>query len=362
MIEYSLYKKSDIKEINEFYNTAYKKNRTEENFNWEFNSSPAGKAIYVIAKDTDKNKIVGTQCAIPIFFSNSNGIKILTAKSEDTLVDNNYRGQNIFENMYNLLFEECKKFGITCLWGFTPALKPFKRIGFEAPFIHAQSLMVRNIIKSYSYLVKLKPSNAFSEKIKIFGLSILSKVYSLKNIFIDMSVLNPYRIEINQNRVQIGLEQLQKLAFNKDSEIYYIEETKDYLDWRISNNLNHKKIFSVAFYKNEILEANILFNVHENNIWYLIEDLYNNELNEKIKQAMFCKAINILSQHENPYIIRTWEFDHNVINLKNTGIHKSAGMLKLNRGIHFVMRNLISNNIDNANNIFLSRMSSQGVI
>ena len=50
---------------------------------------------------SENNKIVGIQCAIPLEFTDVKGNVQLSAKSEDTLVDPAYRGQKIFERMYD---------------------------------------------------------------------------------------------------------------------------------------------------------------------------------------------------------------------------------------------------------------------
>lgn len=81
---------SDIEQVNVFYNKFNKTNRSISDFIWEFKQAPAGKAIYVIAKDADSNRIVGTQCAIPIYLYTHAGEVVLSAKSEDTLVDPEY--------------------------------------------------------------------------------------------------------------------------------------------------------------------------------------------------------------------------------------------------------------------------------
>ncbi|MFZ1676711.1 MAG: GNAT family N-acetyltransferase, partial [Saprospiraceae bacterium] len=144
-IAISLLQDVDIPELLDFYNLINNDNRDKEKFLWEFYNAPAGKAIYVIAKDADTQKIIGSQCAIPVDLITQTGDIIHTGKSEDTLVHPDYRGLNIFENMYSMLFEKCRESGIKYLWGFTSAKKPFLRLGFTIPFDHSQSLMVLNI-------------------------------------------------------------------------------------------------------------------------------------------------------------------------------------------------------------------------
>src|SRR4051812_39037900 len=91
---------TDTEGINKLYNTSYKSERTLEKFNWEFNSGPAGKSIYVVAEF--KNEIVGTQCVIPYYVITSENETILSGKSEDTLVSHAHRGKKVFEKMYSL--------------------------------------------------------------------------------------------------------------------------------------------------------------------------------------------------------------------------------------------------------------------
>ena len=83
-VEISLLQESEIDEVIAFYNNIYKTDRTREKFIWEFLEAPAGKAIYVIARDLEHNNIVGTQCAIPIELLTDDGAVVLSAKSEAT--------------------------------------------------------------------------------------------------------------------------------------------------------------------------------------------------------------------------------------------------------------------------------------
>src|SRR5882724_6335270 len=170
-IQISLLDFSDSKAVTEFYNIFHpKKGRDEVKFNWEFKNSPYQESVYVIAKDTQSGKIVGSQAAIPLELIDGNGIAILTAKSEDTIVHPDYRGQNIFDNMYKLLLEECANRKIKVVWGFTTAKKPFTKLGFETPYSISQSLAVFGIFSSAKYLLEYNPSNGMLATIKTIGL------------------------------------------------------------------------------------------------------------------------------------------------------------------------------------------------
>ena len=69
-IKIRLMNENEAEQVNSVYNNAYGNIRSLNYFEWEFIRGPWGKAIYVVAEDIDKseNKIVGTQCAIPIVF------------------------------------------------------------------------------------------------------------------------------------------------------------------------------------------------------------------------------------------------------------------------------------------------------
>ena len=98
-IEIRLLKDGEELEVIRLFNSSHPQQRSLEHFHWEFRDAPAGKGIYVVAFDTEQNKIVGTQAAIPIELICNNGERMLTAKSEDTLLDPAYRGKGLFDKM-----------------------------------------------------------------------------------------------------------------------------------------------------------------------------------------------------------------------------------------------------------------------
>jgi GNAT superfamily N-acetyltransferase len=231
-VEVRLLEDNQAELANNFFNQVYKTNRSIENFRWEFFDGPKGKAVYVIAIDTAETnfqKIVGIQCAIPIEFTNADGIHILTAKSEDTLVHPEYRGQKLFERMYALLFEECKKAGIQYIWGFTPALKAFERIGFESPFKTTQALLVLKPAKAFSHLTKLNSKNKLSDKFKIFGLTVLSLCVGLKRFTTTVSKNTLEQTNVNNKEAIFN-------SYYKQTPYYFLRQSEVYLNWRISKN------------------------------------------------------------------------------------------------------------------------------
>ncbi len=359
-IEISLLKDSDIDEVISFFNIVANGARNSKKFAWEFQNAPAGKAIYVVAKDITTQKIIGTQCAIPIELITDDGKVILTGKSEDSILHPDYRGMKIFDKMYQYLFIKCKEQGIKYLWGFTSAKKPFFKLGFEIQYDHSQSLKVIDTFSSYKYLSKLNSKNNFISLTKIFSLSVLSKLYSIKNSFISTK-------EIDRDFTYDIMKSLSKDSsniVNPSFKGFIIKQDIPFLEWRIENNLYHDKIFNINFYKNKVPVANLLFNHHIDGVWYLINDIYTSEVSEEQKCKIHNKAIKILLQQEQNTIklIRTWDFTHNDYGKNELENRKRIGYYHLDRGISFVWKSLDDNNELDVTNFNLSRIATQGII
>jgi len=355
-----LLQESDIDQINSFHNRIYNDDRTINKFTWEFSDAPAGTAIYVVAEDEDNKKIVGTQCAIPIYLRRVNGETILSAKSEDTLVDPEYRGMQIFEKMYDFLFEQCRKQNMNYIWGFTSALKPFLKIGFEIPFSHSQSLMVLNINTSYRYLSKLNPKNSKFDKIKIYSLAILSKLVYIKTA-LQIPELKNIKV-VQSDKVVSNINGLLNSYATVNNDLFFINQDNQYINWRINSNPYTNKVLSVDFFENNKLIANVIFNHHKDGVWYLIQVLLDQNIAEKIKGKIIMVALKILIKKERPALIRTWNFDTNEISRLEIKLFRGTGLIYLSKGVHFVWKDLEGKGHLKPQNFFLSRIATQGVI
>lgn len=360
-IAISLLDIADIEEVNNFHNRIYNDQRTEAQFMWEFFHAPAGQAIYVIAKDAETQRIVGTQCAIPIDLITDKGETIRTGKSEDTLVDPAYRGMQIFENMYDLLFDQCRKQGMAYLWGFTTAKKPFMKLGFEIPYDHSQALMVRNISSAYRYLRKLNPKTDLVAQLKIAGLCMYSWIMSMRRNFNNTTLLDKtYPAVTHTTLLATGNDHLIPVVAESG---FWIRQDLPYLSWRILSNPYHPNIFNVTFSADSGNVAHLNFNHHKDGVWYLINDAYAGLLTPAQKSAMLSKAITLLINDKTKPVrlIRTWDFTHNAYGLKEVEVRKQAGFVHLDRGISFVWKKL-GDDILKATDFNLTRVASQGVI
>jgi hypothetical protein len=250
---------SDIVQVNEVYNTAYGNIRPDRYFEWEFLNGPWGKAIYVIAEDMEKsgNKIIGTQSAIPIVMTDGVS-EVLTAKSEDTFVHPDYRGQKLFDKMYDMLFDECIKSGIQYIWGFTYAKKPFEKIGFSIPFSTVQGIKVNRPMKAAKTLIALNPANNLKSKLKIFLGSYYSyfKTISQKGGEVETEIDSDFNLFSNRQKFLLESEGLWSIKF-----------TPEYLQWRLNKNP-----YPNDFYSMTNSNKGILFNSKKDGVIY-VEDI-----------------------------------------------------------------------------------------
>ncbi len=360
-IEYCILEDHEIQDVIDFYNSIHNSGRNVEMFKWEFLNGVYGKAIYIIAKDKNTKKIVGSQAAIPIQLINADGQIILSAKSEDTIVDPNYRGNKIFDKMYELLISECKKNNIEYIWGFTHAIKPFKNLGFEIPFSHSQSLLVYDIVKAYLYLAGLDKTNTITRKIKILGLTIIScvKFFLYRNQILRKS---GFKINVLSNFDDIPDFELNKLASVYSSH-FSINLSKNFIDWRVTKNPYAKKSSIISIQKNQNLAAIIIFSSNIDGVWFLMEEFYDNDLSDKEKEEILIRSILILKANRKNEVnlIRTWDFRHNSFSRKLKKTKTKAGLINIEKGMPFVWLNISGKNELDVDSIILSRLSSQGM-
>ena len=355
MVKYRLATEEDYLNINDFHNHIYKSNRTIEQFYWEFHDCPFGKSIYVIAED--EGKVVGTNCVIPIDLILADKQLIRSGKSEDTLVDPDYRGQKIFYHIYEFLFERCKEQGVKIIWGFTSAKKPFRNLGFSIPFDHQQSLAVNNVWESYKYLSALNSKNGIVDKLKILGLSIYSKLKINGKL---KTKLAGYRITENDDIAEGVSNLIQSNLPSLDSS-FAIHQNARFQQWRIYQNPNYQKIHTYGFYDaDNNLSALIVLTSHRNKVAYICQSSFHQKLSEAegvkilkfVTRKMFKQGISL---------IRNWHFDTNSLNSLETKLYKDAHYIHLKIGIGFVWKVLDSIDIE-PKGFYLSRVSTQGVL
>lgn len=348
-IEIRLLKEDDIQSINDLYRKAYGIERPAEKFSWEFQKGPAGPAIYVVAIDTKSGAVVGTQCAIPLYVTNASGERILTAKSEDTLVDPAYRGRNIFEKMYALLFDECRKAGIVAIWGFTYAIKPFAKLGFEIPFRCDFGLIVFDSVNGYKYFESLKQKRSFLEKIKIAVLVLASRLKY--GIHIGFKATEGYSIS---KEVQTSLEDLTP---SQPGAFFLLHDPK-FLNWRLRDNPypNNHLYYSLVNESGKQVGSVVCSNNGE--VAYIMYLGFARNLSEETRKHFLNAVIADVSEKTN--VLRFWGFTHNEAGREEIELLRGSGFVFTDQGISFVWKKLDEQSSLTVNNFVLSRMAAQG--
>lgn len=343
-----LLQERDIRQINDLYQKAYEVNRPAGKFKWEFQQGPAGPAIYVVAVDPEANRVIGTQCAIPLYVTNGSGDKILTAKSEDTLVDPDYRGRSVFEKMYALLFDECRRAGIVAIWGFTYAIKPFKELGFDIPFRCDFGMLVFDPGRTFNYLNSLKAERTITEKVKIAGLIALSR---LKYIFQG-------NVSSKGLRISKDLQtDLANLPPNQPG-VFYLRLDSKFLEWRLRTNPYPNSHLYYALVDNAGSQVGSVVCSRTAEVSYIMHLAFARELPEGVK-VNFINSVtrDLLTKTA---VLRFWGFTHNETGKKEISLLKKAGFFFTNQGISFMWKKLDETSSLDVRNFGLSRMAAQG--
>jgi hypothetical protein len=351
-VEIRLLRDSELVLANNFYNEIYKTDRPFDNFLWEFVNGPAGRAIYVGAIDAAESatKVVGIQCAIPLRLMTTDGQMILTAKSEDTLVHPNYRGQKLFERMYDLLFRECQNAGIKYIWGFTPAVKAFERIGFQIPFRTTQALLVLKPIAAFAHLASLNPSNTTKDKIKILGLCFLSWVKGLLQ-FGKTTSLHYETVPYSEKTKAIQ-------KFYEGKPWFFLQQDNSYNKWRFELNPFGNDYRNIRFTSGDQPKADAIINVRKD-VSYIEQLLISSELSADHIAGIINVLTKQLRDSKSP-LIRVLCFANSEEGKKQIQVLKKSGFIYLERGNYFVWKPLEEAETVRVEHLILSRLFTQG--
>lgn len=257
---------------NEFHNRVYTKNRTIRQWQWEFEGNNYGKQPTPYAVVDDNGKIVGTQAFVPIRMIDKDGV-YWTAKSEETLVDPDYRGKRLFEEMYALLFDYAREHQFAYIWGFTPATKAFVRLGFTTPGKTEQIFMPfssRSIPVMMSKTYGTKPGIADMLKVAAArsGCVVAQTVSSLKVAARSKRAIRNLDIRTMSEPDQQAGELCRSFVDKWGGTTVYRDA--DYLRWRLFENPYVKSVVR-ALYANQRLLGYTAFTLGDDGMGYLVD-------------------------------------------------------------------------------------------
>lgn len=241
---------SNIDDVVAFHNLHYGTTRTPESWIWKYHGYNPDAATFVIAKDG--GKIVGTQGMIPVPIL-VNGKYYLSGKSEDSLLDSEYRGKQIFSGLYKFAMGLCASRKMHCVWGFTPAVKVWR---------DSLNFRVYEDIVQTSVLV-LRPESILHIPLGLYAImrKLINSLFvnTQKNVLVEQKLRSPE-----------DLKGLYERLVTKHKELICLKLDKEYLTWRIFDNPNIK--YDAYFvYENNELRAYCYFSMNKNQ-WIRLSD------------------------------------------------------------------------------------------
>lgn len=355
---------------NQFYNRIYKKNRTIDQWRWEFAQNNYKSPPIPYARVMDNGQVVGTQAFIPIRMIDSDGI-FWTAKSEETLVDPNYRGRQLFEKMYNLLFDYARINQFASIWGFTPAIKAFKHLDFSFPgkvdqiFIPFQNKSISSLLK------KEDSSENVSRKNKFRRTAFLTVGPAAR-------VLSAVKLNLNKNSSLGGLaikrwdkpeEQCGELCrqFIQQWGGTTIYRDTAYMQWRFFDNPYIKCIVKGVYDQDRLLGW-VAYNIGDDGLGYLIDLIlikadYTVAPKEIIKQLLIEAAIGC--RNMGAAGIRGWHANNHPFDRLICEAAKEVGYYHIRKGhetvIYFCETGKVRDGYTNFNSWFVTRINTEGI-
>lgn len=239
-VEIRVIKSDDESEIDglvSLHNKAYGDCRTPGQWRWEYMGHYPELSVFGIIDDS--GRVVGSQGMMPIYL-NIGGKAHLSGKSESSLLNPDYRGGTLFQDVYAFSMDLCKKKGMCCVWGFTPAVKVWrKKLNFNAyeNVLHQATLVldlkgaIVNISESDQGFAKKKAKGAVYRR----RYSAFKK--SLARAGRNASKKKDYVLKDRLNSLD-DMARLYDRLRRENPGMIHINQDENYMNWRIYNNPN----------------------------------------------------------------------------------------------------------------------------
>ena len=243
------------KVCNDFHNNYWGRSRTLDQWRWEFDPILYQSSEIPFAVAEDEGRIVGTQALIPIRMIDEGGV-FWTAKSEETLVDSDYRGRQLGVHMYNVVFDWAARHNMPYIWGFTQATRALTRVNFELPATTSQ-LFLPFSMRSIEVLMGGKTSESktgLARKIKTSALRAgcsLARLMSASKLSFTsraarrLAAGDGIAIRTLDAAPEGAGEVCRRFVEQWGGKTIYRDT--DYLRWRLFDNPHRKAVFHAAF-------------------------------------------------------------------------------------------------------------------
>lgn len=360
------YREGDETQINLLYNQEYDKNRTLEEWQWEFRDGPYGESILAVAEH--KGVIAGTQALLltPFFFGDK---EISSAKSEETLVKKEYRGQGIFERLYDKCFELANEREIALIWGFTNAKKPFIKCGFQVPGRLRHLALILNPSQTYQMYRDRIPDEVKKRLPSQLGQKLLLRAFTLAGFLwfkIRSHKMNPsprFKV-VSITQADERLDAFWE-AFCQKGKFYTIARTSSYLDWRIFRNPNVPSKFLAAVENGRIQGYVILGRSKYENVGDITDFCVLDEHFEEVAGLLISHAVEYF-RSQGIAFVDAWRVGNTTESKRYLSWLKKFGFLPLPLGSCIVLKVLVEEGSlpakpSDLDHWFITNLFSEGV-
>jgi len=323
-------------------------NMNLDNFDWEYRQT-VKPAIFVTAEENDD--IVCTQSFLPIEL-NHKGNTILTAKSENSYLNANYRGTSTFSDCYERGLKLCADNKIELIWGFTALLKVWnKKLGFQT-FEKSMTF----------YRFCLKPVIK-TNSLKALALSVLETPKCLKNYFARIKLQAKSKNALSNIMVQDKCPEGQVENLYKEVGIYNLSYSlrmsDDYLKWRLDKNPNINYQYVLSYDEHKALNGYAILSYGVGSEKLGIADFLFK--NEEIGSEILSKILTIANKDSNIKELIYWSNNSNSFNLSTvTFLSNTLSNTNRNDGMGLVLKGLNSGEKLNLEDFYINLLWTEG--
>ncbi|MFH2054663.1 MAG: hypothetical protein ABIJ61_01780, partial [bacterium] len=223
-----------ISEALALHNTTYGDNRDRQHWDWEYPGRDPRTFVYTVALLGDR--VIGSQGMIPINLI-AGGRRTPTAKSENSLLDARFRGGTTFVDLYEYAISLSRDRGMTCIWGFTTAVKVMRKLGFH---VHegamARAKLVVSLLSTLAHIRSLRPGLA--RGIGLVTVAVGSWLYGrLRMPIVCLGLPSRKEFQLETKLRDCGdVRDLYERIRKSWPDMIHIDQDGEYLAWRLDQN------------------------------------------------------------------------------------------------------------------------------
>lgn len=324
---------SDVEKAISLHNAAYGDKKKPEHWIWEYKGGYPDSSVFTIIEDGDL--IIATQGMIPIYVY-VRGKRVLSGKSENTLLHPKYRGKGLLQNLYEFAVSLCQIRGMEFIWGYSSSIAAIKALR-KIRFLAYGSLMYISVstIGPRLALSGVREENVGAVKRAVRSLVVLLLwVYS--SIFRVMCWGSDTGLSVRDRLAdQQDLADLYERLRNRYPDLIHIDLDERYLQWRIHDHPIFK--YRTYFvYEGDLLRAYAFVNMHDKRRVYLTDFTFETHSAGKF---LLQKVLGQL-RTEGVGAVVFWGNKQNPAMNRVFGLLQSFGFLRRKDPTHVVLRNL----------------------